>query len=136
MNMTTVERIDTCGAFLSFTCAIHCLAMPILLVAFPLIGLEFISDGTIETFFITGMVAIALLTMWSGFRRHRRHAAFVFFAVALSFLLTGLILENDFHRPLIIFGAIGIAAAHILNRRFCCAQARGCLCPEGGEQGL
>lgn len=129
IKLTTVERIDKWGTCLSFTCAIHCLAMPILLIALPLIGLEFMLDHTIETYFVIVTIMLATLTLWSGFKRHRQHVAFILFAVAVSFLLTGQFFDHDFHRPLVGFGAFGIASAHFLNRRLC-AHARGCGCPE------
>jgi len=126
---TTIERLDQCGTFLSFTCGIHCLAMPILLIALPLIGLEVLLDHTIETYFIVATIILAALTLWSGFKRHRQHVAFILFAVAVSFLLTGEFFDHEFHRPFVGFGAFGIASAHYLNRRLC-AHARGCGCSD------
>ena len=42
------DLVDTIGAFLSFSCAIHCVAMPLLVTILPLLGLGFLASERAE----------------------------------------------------------------------------------------
>ena len=54
------ELVDNAGACLSFACAIHCLAMPLLIVVLPLVGLGFFVGESAEWVIILSAVALAI----------------------------------------------------------------------------
>ena len=59
--------LDTVGATASLMCAIHCLAMPVLLVVLPTLGLGFLLNESLERGFVIGSVVLAVANTCWGF---------------------------------------------------------------------
>lgn len=77
MNKTNIESeacstLDMVGAVASVLCAIHCLAMPILLATLPALGLGFLLSQDLERGFVIFAVAFAIINTCWGFRIHRK----------------------------------------------------------------
>lgn len=118
-NYFDQERVDNIGAFLSFSCAIHCMAMPFLVTILPLLGLGFLASESAELIII-GAVALALGSVVWGVRHHRRWRAFLILVVAVAFIATAhTAAEGIFEVVLHGTGGILLAAAHLLNRHLC-----------------
>ena len=114
------EFVDTTGACLSFACAVHCLAMPLLVTVLPLIGLGFLVGERAEFVIIISAVALAIGSLAWGVRHHRSWRAFLILLVALTFIVTArTAVEGSFE--VIFHGAGGIllASAHLVNRHLC-----------------
>ena len=113
------ELVDTIGAFLSFSCAVHCVAMPLLVTILPLLGLGFLASERAELIII-GAVALALGSVVWGIRNHRSWRAFLILVVAVAFIATAHIAtEGIFEVALHATGGLLLAAAHLLNRHLC-----------------
>ena len=82
------EFVDNTGACLSFACAVHCLAMPLLVAVLPLIGLGFLVGERAELVIIISAVALAIGSLAWGIRHHRSWRAFLILVVALAFIAT------------------------------------------------
>ncbi|MDE2705597.1 MAG: MerC domain-containing protein [Gemmatimonadota bacterium] len=118
-NYFDQELVDVIGAFLSFSCAIHCVAMPLLVTILPLLGLGFLASERAELIII-GAIALALGSVVWGIRHHRSWRAFLFLVVAVAFIATAHITtEGIFEVALHATGGILLAAAHLLNRHLC-----------------
>lgn len=110
--------LDYTGAAVSWACAIHCLAMPFLITALPLVGLSFLADELTELIFISVSILIALLTFFPAINKHHKIQPLLFFILGILILLSShFFFEDDlFWKSLIVIsGAISITAAHILN---------------------
>lgn len=114
------EFIDNTGACLSFTCAIHCLAMPLLVTILPLIGLSFLVSEPAELAIIGGAVVLALGSIVWGIRHHRSWRAFLVLVVGIAFIATAhSSAEGVFEVILHSSGGILLATAHLVNRHLC-----------------
>ena len=114
------ELVDTTGACLSVACAIHCLAMPLLVAVLPLIGLGFLANERAELFLITGAIGLAIVSLAWGVRHHRSWRALLILIVALAFIATArTAVEGTFEVVFYSTGGILLASAHLVNRHLC-----------------
>ena len=114
------ELADTTGACLSVACAVHCLAMPLLVTVLPLIGLGFLANESAELVLITGAIVLAIGSLAWGVRHHRSWRAFLILIVALAFIATArTAVEGTFEVVFYSIGAILLASAHLVNRYLC-----------------
>ncbi|MCE2414272.1 MerC domain-containing protein [Candidatus Poribacteria bacterium] len=111
------ELVDTTGACLSVACAVHCLAMPLLVAVLPLIGLGFFATERAELVLISGAIALAIGSLAWGVRHHRRWRALLILIVAVVFIATArTAVEGTFEAVFYSIGGILLASAHLVNR--------------------
>ncbi len=114
------EFIDNTGACLSFTCAIHCLAMPLLVTLLPLIGLSFLASEPAEKVIISGAVVLAMGSIVWGIRHHRSWRAFLVLVVGIAFIATARISAEGIYEVILHSGGgVLLATAHLVNRHLC-----------------
>ena len=114
------EIADTTGACLSVACAIHCLAMPLLVAVLPLLGLGFLATERAELFLISGAIALAVGSLAWGVRLHRSWRALLILIVALVFIATArTAVEGAFEVVFYSIGGVLLASAHLVNRHLC-----------------
>lgn len=123
------KRFDQVGFSMSFICAIHCLAMPILLPLIPFLGSTFLASDQAESAMIWITLLIATPTLLRGYLKHRKLLIPVCF-------LTGLLLlalrpgafehshhhfhgEDILHFILAAMAGFSLAMGHWLNLKFC-----------------
>lgn len=115
------QTADRLGALASFLCAIHCAALPFVLAALPLLGLEFLADHRFERAFVVFACALALLTLFGGYRRHRRPMPLLLAFPGLLLLLLGVTIAEQYpialHSALVTCGGVLLASAHFVNLR-------------------
>ncbi len=112
--------VDTTGACLSVACAIHCLAMPLLVAVLPLIGLGFFATERAEVVLISGAIALAIGSLAWGVRHHRSWRALLVLIVALAFIATArTAVEGTFEVVFYSIGGVLLASAHLVNRHLC-----------------
>ncbi len=114
------ELVDTTGACLSVACAIHCLAMPLLIAILPLIGLGFLANERAELVLITGAIGLAVGSLAWSVRLHRSWRALLILIVALAFIATSrTAVEGTFEVVFYSIGGVLLASAHLVNRHLC-----------------
>ncbi|MEO8665194.1 MAG: MerC domain-containing protein, partial [Ignavibacteria bacterium] len=136
---TLALKLDSIGFIASTLCAIHCAAMPFLLLFFTLYGLQFIANPLIEFLFISSSVIIGIFTFSHGyFNHHKRLYPFTIFALGLSLVIIGHYFFHDHNHveidaagDLIFFmiaplGAVLIGLGHYLNRRLSRPHTKTC----------
>ena len=121
------EGVDNAGAFLSMACAVHCVAMPLVVTMLPLVGLGFLASEPAEYAFI-GAVLLAAGSVVSGARHHRKWRAFPTLVLAVGIIVTGFMAaEGSFEVILHVTGGVLLATTHLLNRHLCrTCPAAGC----------
>lgn len=120
--------LDRFGAFLGFACAVHCIAVPVLLGVLPAFGLSFLADHAFDLTIVVIAGACALWAARTGWRTHGDRRIIAGFGAAVLLLTLGLVLGEDDLAGRIpsILGGIVLAVTHIFNLRASrkdCAQA-------------
>jgi len=112
-------RMDGVGATLSFACAVHCLAMPLLMGILPLLGMEFFADEKMEIGLLLGALGIASFNAVNGVRSHGRRVILLAFGGAAAMMIASHLLEGRVHHLLAGLGGLILCATHLMNRRWC-----------------
>ncbi|WMJ69331.1 MerC family mercury resistance protein [Stenotrophomonas sp. 24(2023)] len=129
-------RLDLAGAWISLACALHCLALPLLLAFVPaammaMRSFQHPAHGLMtallvmsrwEWLFALMASSLALSSTATGWRRHGHRAALLLaLAGALPLLAASLYLPLKesllWHGIATACGGVLLAAAHLLNRR-------------------
>ena len=130
---------DRFGATASFLCALHCALLPALIAALPALGLSFLADHAYERAFVGFSVTLAVTSLWFGFRRHQRFAAFLFMVPGVALLLIGVMMSYDHtdvaHAVMVSMGGVRVMCAHIANLRLAHVHTHSasCACPPAAQ---
>ena len=112
---------DRFGATVSFVCALHCAALPLIIAALPALGLGFLANHLFERIFIVFASTLALASLALGYRRHRRLHAFGFLGPGVALLIAGILIDLHsqpmLHAVLVSLGGSLVALAHLTNLR-------------------
>ena len=79
-HLLPVEKV---GVFLSLLCAIHCLALPLILFAAPYLASSIAFSPMAEWVLVIGSFGMALLLLWQDFRKHRQPMPLFFLGLAV-----------------------------------------------------
>lgn len=110
---------DRVGATASLLCAIHCVLLPFVLALLPLIGLEFLAGHTFERVFVACAAALASVSIFTAYRRHRRPHALYLMLPGIVLLVFGVAINLDahviIHTVSVVSGGLLVASAHVTN---------------------
>lgn len=118
---------DLTGIVLSFTCLIHCLALPLLLLLAPALSRWIALPEGVHAVILLLALPAAAIAMRDGWRRHRRAVPALLAIAGLGLLALGLsahegwiatIYPEAADRLLTSVGALTLAAAHLVNWRW------------------
>lgn len=126
------SHVHRWGQWLSLACAIHCLALPLAIGLLPLLGLAFLADERVEWVMLAAMIVFAAAAAMWGLRQHRRLWVVMAFAGAIGVIFLGHALGHGTigGAALSGVGGLGIAGAHLLNRRLV-QSCTACACGTG-----
>jgi hypothetical protein len=79
------------GVFLSLLCAIHCLALPLILFAAPYLASSIAFSPLAEWVLVIGSFGMALLLLWQDFRKHRKPMPLYFLGLAVLIKLVDML---------------------------------------------
>lgn len=112
--------LDRIGIAATSLCALHCILLPIILPALPLLGLTFLADHTWEHFFLIATAVLGTIALFSGFKKyHKRLYPFYLLYLGVSIYWIKHDFSEQYEMYFIIVGASLIVAAHYLNIRLC-----------------
>ena len=131
--------LDRLGAMGSLLCAVHCAALPLLIVLAPSLGAAAWLDGRFELGFVVFATGLGLFSVAWGYRRHGAVRALGLLLPGLAALWLG-VLFRPLHEAVIphaiamTFGGTLVGLAHLANLRLnlvhmhdgtdrCCAPA-------------
>jgi hypothetical protein len=108
--------LDVLGTLLSLLCALHCLAMPLLLLALP-----FMAEHGFERGLLTAIGGVALVAIGGGVLVHRRFVALAPFLVGFAALVVAQLLGAHTSSGLLfsLAASLLLVTAHWLNARTC-----------------
>lgn len=128
------KKWDVVGIGLSVLCAIHCLSVPFLMGALPLLGLDFVANHEFEWVMMSFIFIVAGLSYYNGYRRHKHAAIFVFLLLGvLVFAVVRPFLPEHLHSIATIIGGCVFVAGHWKNWHWhrpschepCCSRKEG-----------
>lgn len=112
---------DRFGATASLLCAVHCAALPFVIVMLPALGLGFLADHEIERGFIVFACLLASTTLLLGLRRHGDRRALALLIPGVVLLFAGALVDFEraasVHALLVSGGGALVALAHLANLR-------------------
>ncbi|MGH9361887.1 MAG: MerC domain-containing protein [Thermoanaerobaculia bacterium] len=115
-----VDRLGRWSAALALGCAIHCLAMPLVLTLLPLASTAVHLDHGTERLLVGAAALLGSASLCWGFRRHRRRGVLLVLALALAVLAAGMLAARQpWEAGLVTAGTALLAAGNLLNRRLC-----------------
>ena len=117
----TLDGIAVCT---SIACAVHCLTLPILLVAFPAIGVTFFGQEEFHKLLLWFVIPVSVVSLTLGCRQHKDRMVLGIGALGLAVLCFAAILGHDLlgeigERIATLIGAGIVAMAHLRNFRLC-----------------
>ena len=112
-------RFDRLGAALGFLCALHCVAVPLLMGVLPSLGLEFLADGAVDLAIVALATVFAGVAAVLGYRQHGERRVVAGFAGAVALLVAAQFFgeENIAGRVVSIAGGLTLAVTHLINMR-------------------
>ena len=78
---------ERAGTFLSFACAVHCMATPILLALLPLAARAHLTHHHLEGPLLLGSAILGGAVLWRAYRRHHQPRALALFAGAFGLMV-------------------------------------------------
>jgi hypothetical protein len=118
-----IRYADYAGMAASTLCLVHCLAMPLLLAAFPLLGLKG-EHHALHDALLLGVTVPVLLALVPGYLKHRDPVALMLGVAGLvCFLVAVFVLGPQVGEVAETVGAVLssvlLLAAHLRNHRYC-----------------
>jgi hypothetical protein len=122
-----VDSLGTAGATL---CAVHCALLPFALALLPVLGLGILASSGFELGFVIFATALAITSLWHGYRRHRAYHAMAFLVPGLVSLWSGLLVpvlhsSTIAHAVAMSVGGTLVAVAHLVNLRLSQGHVHG-----------
>ena len=127
---------DPIGGTGAMLCALHCAALPFVLIALPTLTLGFFSSAGFEQAFVAFATVIGIASLTAGYRRHRNPRALQLLACGLSAVWIG-VMAAPVHDNLVAhaltmsIGGTLIALAHIVNLRLSRQHIHTATCTHG-----
>jgi hypothetical protein len=112
-------RLERVTGFLSAACAIHCLLMPLVVAALPLLGTSGVAlGGTTETVLSALVLVSGAASLVLGYRRHHDLRITALISACLALYLLGHAREANWHgTALSVLAGLGLAAASFWSAR-------------------
>ena len=120
--------LDQGALGVSLLCLVHCLALPLLIVALPVLGTLVPPQWWVHPLIFAVAAPLATVALVRGWRDHRDRRPGLLGAVGLMLLGLGLLgaVTDAAEVGLTVAGGVVLGAAHLLNWRL---SARRCLTP-------
>jgi hypothetical protein len=116
-----MDRLNWVGATASLICAIHCLAMPLLIGALPILGLSLLTSPWLEWSLIGFTGTVGLLTLLPSYHwKHRRLQPLALFLLGFGLILAAKFLLDEgssLETSGMVTGALFVAGANLTNHR-------------------
>lgn len=112
------QGLDRLAIFLSGLCLLHCLAIPIAVLAAPLLGqwLDH-TETSVHWALLAGAVPLSAVALWRGYLRHHQRYILVLGAVGLALMLIAVmhLFGPEAEIILTVVGVSILLLAHVRN---------------------
>ena len=115
---------DRAAICFSSLCILHCLLLPLLLVAYPIGIVLTLSDEIFHQIMVFLAVPLSLVSLYVGYGHHKRNQVIVFGGIGLVILVIPLVVPHELISEsgetwLTVAGALILCMAHVVNFRLC-----------------
>ena len=115
---------DRAAICFSSLCILHCLLLPLLLVAYPIGILVTLSDEIFHQIMVFLAAPLSLVSLNMGYGHHKRNQLIVFGGIGLVILVLPLVVPHELISEsgetwLTVSGALILCMAHVVNFRLC-----------------
>lgn len=122
-NFRISTALDMVAVGLSWLCLVHCLALPLLILLFPLLG-TLISHAAFHQLILIAVLPTTAIALGIGYRQHRtKRVALLGLAGVASLVFAAFALHSMHAHHLetwvTVAGVIALALAHVINFRRC-----------------
>ena len=116
--------LDRLAISTSALCALHCLALPLLLVVLPAVSTTIFGQESFHVLLLWLVIPLSVVALSMGCRRHKDRAVLLFGFVGLAALIAAASLGHDLlgetgETVLTLVGAGAIAFGHLRNYALC-----------------
>jgi len=116
------DLIEGIAVGATVACLVHCLALPLVIAALPLLSSALPASAHFHFHVIALTLAIPATAgaLFAGYRRHRLAAPLIAGTIGLALLTLGATHwgETPLEMPVTVLGSLAIAAAHLANWRY------------------
>lgn len=121
------NHLDFIGFMASTICAIHCAAVPLILMFSSLGSYAWLANHSIEFGFIGISLVLAYWSLWASYKKHHQNKKALRIVVAGFVILLGSrFLPHSLGDAFIVVGGIFVAYAHYVNWRLLQSCKRCC----------
>ncbi|WP_447641438.1 MULTISPECIES: MerC domain-containing protein [Chitinophagaceae] len=105
---------DKIGVTTSLVCAIHCLALPLLLTSLPILGIDVVDNIGVEIAMIVLAFLVGIVALAKGRKEYRSYLPIGFFVVGIGCLVLKEVF-HEWHNLILIPAVVFILLAHYTN---------------------
>ncbi|MGB2044589.1 MAG: MerC domain-containing protein [Porticoccaceae bacterium] len=121
-NIQTLS--DKTAISLSIICALHCLALPSLLVLLPSLTALNLADEVVHLWMLAAVIPISIYALTMGCRKHKRLGIVALGLAGITTLIAAALLGHDVlgetgEKIIVTTGAFIIAISHWQNHQLC-----------------
>jgi hypothetical protein len=112
--------VDKLAIGLSLLCLVHCLALPIVVLAAPALEAAVLgTESPVHWVLLALALPVSCYALWHGFRHHGHRNVLVFGAAGLALMLFGVshLSDRALEMPLTVIGVLLLLVAHVINLR-------------------
>ena len=116
--------LDTCAVTISGLCAVHCLALPLVLLAFPILGGTVFTDELFHQVLLWFILPTSIFAVALGVRHRFDAVVIALVSTGLALLITAALWAHDYAEPwvdtaLSLSGGLILAVGHVRNLLLC-----------------
>ena len=120
----TQGSVDKIAIGLSSICAAHCLFLPFVLVSLPNIITFDVNNELIHSWILLLIVPFSFIGLYHGFKHHKKIEIPLLGIIGIltlifAFLLSGLVIDENFEKILTLLGSSILVLAHLRNYMIC-----------------
>ena len=124
MSARIQSLLDGGAVVISAICAVHCLALPFLLVLFPLLGATVMADEAFHTILLWVILPTSVIAVGLAMFRHLDWVVVGSVGIGLVILVAAALWAHDHSEPWVdaamsVTGGAILAAGHIRNFLIC-----------------
>ena len=115
---------DRAAICFSSLCILHCLLLPVLLVAYPIGIVVTLSDEIFHQIMVSVALPLSLVSLYVGYGHHKRNQLIVLGGIGIVMLVLPLttpheLISESGETWLTVAGAVILCMAHVVNFRLC-----------------
>jgi len=115
---------DKLAIFFSAACAVHCLALPLILLAIPSLGALPFADESFHLWMLVAVIPTSVIALSLGCKQHKQLPLVVYGFIGLTLMVSALFIGEALlgeygEKILTLVGALILATGHLRNYQLC-----------------